>query len=58
MRPMWHAFPKDPELGRTAWWSKAVAEATAAKAAAAEKARLALVTLILALALARNLTVT
>ena len=58
MRPMWHAFPKVPELGRTAWWSTAVAEATAAKAAAAEKARPALLTLILALALARNLTVT
>ena len=24
MRPMWHVFPKDAELGRTAWWSEAV----------------------------------
>ena len=39
MRPMWHVFPKDAELGRTAWWSEAIAEAKVARAAAAAAAK-------------------
>ena len=38
MRPMWHVFHRDVELGRTAWWSEALKEGTRAKVAAAATA--------------------